>query len=265
MELIEPFFRDAGTGPGVVCFHANASNSAQWRGLQERLAPRFRVLAPDSFGAGKSPPWPSDRTITLSDEVALAEPVLARAGPSVTLVGHSYGAAIALIAALRHPDRVRALAIYEPTLFSLLDAQTPPPNAADGIREAVAHAALALEAGDQDAAAQWFIDYWMGTGAWQQTPQQRKPSIAAAVANVRGWAHALLGEPTPLQAFRSLDIPVLFMVGKHSPASSLGVAKLLTGALPRVEQVTFEGLGHMGPVTHPDVVNEVIAQFVERC
>ncbi|RYF71255.1 MAG: alpha/beta fold hydrolase, partial [Comamonadaceae bacterium] len=80
MTRPDVFCREAGTGPGVVCLHANASSSAQWRGLMERLAPSFRVLAPDAYGAGKSPEWPSDRFIMLADEVALIEPVLARAG-----------------------------------------------------------------------------------------------------------------------------------------------------------------------------------------
>lgn len=75
---------------------------------------------------------------------------------------------------------------------------------------------------------------------------------------------ALFTEPTPLEAFRSLDVPVLYMVGKRSPASAHGVARLLARALPRVEAVEFEELGHMGPVTHPDQVNEVIARFLER-
>ena len=82
--------------------------------------------------------------------------------------------------------------------------------------------------------------------------------------NVRRWAHALFTEPTPLRAFRSLDVPVLYMVGKRSPPSARGVARLLTAVLPRVEMVEFENLGHMGPVTHPDAVNEVIGQFLER-
>ena len=127
--MLEPFFREAGTGPSVVCLHSNASTSGQWRGLMDRLAPKFRVLAPDSYGAGKSPDWPSDRRIRLLDEVALIEPVLARAGSPLALVGHSYGAAVALIAALTDPARVRAMVLYEPTLFALLDAKATPPNA----------------------------------------------------------------------------------------------------------------------------------------
>ena len=55
------------------------------------------------------------------------------------------------------------MALYEPTLFALLDAETPAPNEAEGIRNAVADASAALDAGNPDAAAERFIDYWMGT------------------------------------------------------------------------------------------------------
>ena len=264
MQQLSPFFREAGAGRGVVCLHSNASNSSQWRALMESLAPKFRVLAADSYGAGKSPAWPTDRPVGLRDEAALLEPVFALAGEPFALVGHSYGAAVALIAALAQPHRVRALALYEPTLFALLDAESPPPNEADGIRAAVAGAAAALDAGDPARAAEWFIDFWMGPGAWARTPEPRKGPIAGSVVNVRGWAGALLGEPTPLEAFAALDVPTLFMTGRDSPASSLGVARLLTRTLPRVEVIEFEGLGHMGPVTHPEVVNAAISRFLER-
>ena len=263
-SALAPYYREAGAGPGVVCVHSNASTSGQWRALMEALAPKYRVLAADSYGAGKSPPWPADRKLVLRDEVALLEPVFARAGDPFVLVGHSYGAAVCLMAAISQPGRVRALALYEPTLFALVDADQPPPNDADGIKGAVARAAAALDAGNPDLAAEHFIDFWMGKGAWARTPEPRKPPIAAAVANVRGWAHALMQEPTPLAAFRELKIPVLYMTGSDSPASSRGVARLLTRALPQVEVVEFKGMGHMAPVTHPEPINAAIAGFLER-
>ena len=264
MPQLEPFVREAGAGPGVVCLHSNVSTSSQWRGLIDLLAPKFHVFAPDAYDSGKSPRWPSDRIIGLGDEVALVEPVLMRAGSPVVLVGHSYGAAVALIAALKNPARVRALALYEPTLFALLDAERPPPNEAEGIRSAAADAGLCLDAGNQDGAAERFIDYWMEPGSWRQTPEQRKPAIAASMTNVRRWGHALFNEPTPLESFRSLDVPVLYMTGKRSTASAHGVARLLLSTLLRVEHVEFDTLGHMGPVTHADRVNEVIARFLEK-
>jgi pimeloyl-ACP methyl ester carboxylesterase len=248
----------------VVCLHSNASTSGQWRGLMDLLAPKFHVLAPDLYGAGKGPAWPTEKPVRLRDEAALIEAVFERAGNPFALIGHSYGAAVALIAALAQPHRVRALALYEPTLFSLIDAESPPPNDADGIRAAVAGAGASLDAGNPADAARCFIDFWMGAGAWERMPGPRKEPIASSIVNVRGWANALFGEATPLEAFAALNVPVLCMVGKNSPASSTGVAKLLASVLPRVEVIQFEGLGHMGPVTHSERVNDAIARFLER-
>jgi pimeloyl-ACP methyl ester carboxylesterase len=230
----------------------------------DSLAPRFHVLAADSFGAGKSPAWPTDRQVSLHDEVVLLEPVFARAGDPFALVGHSYGAAVALVAAVKQPHRIRALAIYEPTLFALLDAESPPPNDADGIREALASAIAALDADNPAGAAEYFIDFWMGKGTWAHMPETRKDPIIASIINIGGWATALFDEPTPLAAFSKLNVPVLYMIGKNSPASSRGVGQLLIKILPQVQVVEFDGLGHMGPITHPEVVNEVISRFLGK-
>jgi pimeloyl-ACP methyl ester carboxylesterase len=265
MTSLRPFYREAGSGPGVVCLHANASTSGQWRGLMAMLADRFHVLAADLFGAGQSPAWPSDRPPSLGSEAALVEPVFAQAGDPFVIVGHSYGAAVAIVAALSQPQRVRALALYEPVLFSLIDAESPPPNEADGIRAAIAGAQAALDAADPAGAAECFIDFWMGRGAWAHMPDSRKGPIAASVVNIRKWETALFREPTPLAACSNLRIPVLFMTGSESPAPSRGVARLLVRTLPQVETVEFSGVGHMGPITHPEVVNEAIARFLERC
>lgn len=264
MPILEPFVREAGAGPGVVCLHANASSSAQWRGLMDLLCGSHRLLAPDLYGSGKSPDWHSDRTISLRDEVNFNQPVFARAGTPFTLVGHSYGAAVALIAALANPGRVRALAVYEPTLFAVVAAQAPPSSSVDGIRNAVLAAGAALDAGNRDAAAEQFIDYWMGAGSWSATPSQRKPAIADSVANVRRWLHALLTEPTPVEAFASLDMPILYMRGGSSPESAHAVARVLLPFLRGAEVVEFPGLGHMAPVTHPEVINAEIARFLGK-
>ncbi|MEY4751962.1 MAG: hypothetical protein RIQ60_4176 [Pseudomonadota bacterium] len=256
------FLREAGAGPAVVCLHANAGSSSQWRGLMDALGPTHHVLAPDNWGAGKSPAWPHARKVTLADEVDLLGPVFDRAGARFVLVGHSYGGAVALKAALRYRSRVNALVLYEPTLFSLVDAQGPPPNGADGIRTAVAASVTALARGDRDAAAAHFINFWMGAGAWVATPPARKPAITEAIVAVEHWAHALLQEPAPLQDFAQLDLPVLYMVGERSPEPAQAVARLLIPALPRVTVRRFDGLGHMAPVTHPEVVNAAIVDFL---
>src|SRR4029453_16409543 len=138
-----------------------------------------------------------------------------------------------------------------------------PPNEADGIRGAVASAAAAVDAGDLDRAAQHFVHFWMGSRARARTPDPRKGPIAQSMVNVRGWGDAFFNEPTPLAAFSQLKVPVLYMMGSKSPSSSRGVGRLLIRALPKVQVIEFNGVGHMGPVTHHEVVNDAISRFLE--
>lgn len=257
-----PFFRESGCGPIVLCVHCNASSSSQWRPLMERLASQRHVIAPDTHGAGRGPAWPSGRRLVLADEVELLAPWFDRADQPLDLVGHSYGGAVALLAALRWPERVRRLVLFEPTLFALIDADLPSPNAADHIRETVAQAAAAVAAGDPGRAAELFIDYWMGEGALRSKPEPQRAAIEAAIVQVQGWGHALLSEATPLAAFGALQMPVLLMCGSDTTTAAQAVASLLEHTLPRVQTLTFEGLGHMAPITHPERVDAAIAAFL---
>ncbi len=259
-----PYVREAGRGPPVLCLHSNASNSGQWRALMDRLSPTHRVLAADAYGAGRSPQWPHDRALTLADEAALLGPVFVSVGEPVVLVGHSYGAAVALLAAIANPDGIKALALYEPPLGAWIDADSPPPNQADGLRAAAADAATAVDAGHCEAGAERFIDYWMGDGSWARMPASRQAPIAASVVHVRRWAHALFSEPTPISALAALDLPVLLMSGGRSTPAAHAVTRLLAAALPKAERLDFATLGHMAPVTDPEPVNDALVAWLKR-
>ncbi len=84
------------------------------------------------------------------------------------------------------------------------------------------------------------------------------------MVNIPHWAHALFTEPTPLSASRNLTMPVLLMIGHDTTAAARAVMRLLVRALPHAEVLEFSGLGHMGPVTHPETVNPAIEGFLRR-
>jgi pimeloyl-ACP methyl ester carboxylesterase len=259
-----PFVHEAGTGPAVVCLHSNAASSSQWLDLSATLSPRYRVLAPDFWGSGRSPRPQPGMLPMLGDELDLLEPVFRAAGERFFLVGHSYGGAAALVAAARWPQRVAGLVLYEPTLFALLEQQVPnhPSNA--GILGAVGDANALLDAGRIDFLARRFIDYWMGEGAWDAVPANRKGRIAESMANLPAWSRALTQEPTRIEALAALRMPILLMRGARSPQSAQGVADELAARLHEPELVTFGHMGHMGPLTHAAEVNAAIAAFLGR-
>lgn len=261
-----PFVREGGRGPVVVCLHSNSASSTQWRRLSERLEDRFTVVAPDLWSAGRSPVWNQARPITLADEVALLEPVFDRCRSGCHLVGHSYGGAVALMAALRYPDQVRSIAIYEPTLFWLVLAGDRPADV-DGIVGAATDAAAAFAEGRLEDGTRRFVDFWSGAGAWDRIPVERRPGIIDATRFIAHWAHAAIREATPLAAFTDIRVPVLVMSGEASPLSGRAPADLLARTLSAVAPVTrttFAGFGHMAPVTDPEPINAAIAAFLDR-
>jgi pimeloyl-ACP methyl ester carboxylesterase len=230
----------------------------------DQLADRFRTLAVDLYGSGKSPAWPGLRPLALADEVALLAPALTEAGDQFHLVGHSYGGAVALKAALANPGRIRSLVVFEPVLFSLLFAEDASQPAAREIAAVREETVAAVDRGDPSASGARFVDYWMGAGTWAGMPEPRRQAVATVMGSVSAEWDAAFGEPTPLVAFSALEVPVLYLTGSDSPASSLEVARLLTKALPRVTAVEIDGVGHMGPVTHPALVNTLIERHLER-
>lgn len=230
----------------------------------DHLAARFRTIAVDLYGYGQSPAWPDDRPLSLADEAALLEPVFAAAGDRFHMIGHSYGGAVALKAALVRPARLRSLILFEPVLFAILIAEDPNQPAAREIAAVRDDTVAAVERGDLDAAGGRFVDYWMGAGAWAEMPESRRRAVASAMRKVKAEWRAAFTEPTPLSAFAALDVPTLCIMGSGSPASTRGVARLLTKTLPSVTTVGIDGVGHMAPVTHPDRVNAVIAAHLER-
>ena len=262
------FVRRAGQGPAVVCLHANAASSSQWRGLMDRLSTRHTVVAPDAYGSGKGPAWTEPRLMDLEDEAALIRPLLDGLDGPLCFVGHSHGAAVALLLALemhRHqPGRVAALALYEPTLFAVaLQLDRHDPDVA-GIQDAVRRSVALTAAGDPDRGAGAFIDYWMGDGAWAATPEARKPAIIDAARLVDHWRHALCESPLRAEDFKALDVPVFYGIGAQTRPSARRVAELLTAALPNVTVQTFADAGHMGPITHADAVNAAVDDFLRQ-
>jgi pimeloyl-ACP methyl ester carboxylesterase len=229
----------------------------------ERLADRFRVIAVDLYGSGKTAAWPQDQPMHLDDELALLSPVFRAAGDRFHLIGHSFGGAIALKAALADGDRLISLVLYEPVLFSVLTADAPESAAAREILAVRDDTIRLVDEGNLNASAQRFVDYWMGDGSWAATPEPRRPVLAAAMRAVKSEWHAAFYEPAPLSAFAAVNVPTLFLTGTKSKASALAVARLMTGVLPCVRVEEIEGAGHMAPVTHPDTVNPLIERFLE--
>jgi pimeloyl-ACP methyl ester carboxylesterase len=263
MILAKPNIQSVGHGPEVVLLHSSGSSSRQFDALVDSLQSRFRLHAVDLHGHGATPAWGGAARMTLADEAALVEPLLLSALEGVHLVGHSYGGAIALKLAAKHPTRVRSVAVYEPVLFRLLfDYNARHAPAQDVLATAVSiNNWLARD--DRHEAARRFVDFWSGEGTWDAMPATRRQSIAARMPSVHAHFHALFYDTLQRSQLAQLRMPMLFLTGARTVAATRRIGELLRYTLPYAQHEMLPGMGHLGPVTHAPIVNARIAGFMD--
>ncbi|WP_244441613.1 alpha/beta fold hydrolase [Pseudidiomarina atlantica] len=259
MPLPQGFYRyGTATGAKILLLHSSQSNSGQWRELIQRLTPDYDVLAVDLLGYGKAPAAEVEHSdaFRFTDEVPrILDGVSTLWGDTpVILVGHSYGGALALKLALEKLLPVSAVAVYEPVAFHILDAKDP-------ARAEIETIATETDQADAMLSTEIFVDYWNRAGYFRALPNKVQQLMASQAHKVSMDFAALMGEPHKLVDYRLLDCPVLLLTGSESRLSAQTVAAQLQQVLPqvKVEQVSC---GHMGPLTHPQLVNPLLVRFI---
>lgn len=251
-------YMDVGSGPPVVLVHSSASGYRQWQRLVDDLQGRYRVIAVNLFGYGKTSPWPAARPLTAADQASLVAAAAAIAGEPVALVGHSLGGAVAMEAAVLLSDRVRLLIAFEPILFAHLASHGPAGAYAEIAGIATRFNELA-RAGDWNAVGEWFVDYWSGGGAWAaMTPQRRHNMLAMLPAVVHEWDMATSGL-RPLASWSAITAPVHLLHAADTRAPTRAIVKLLAATYPGWQVQEVPSGGHMAPLSRPDLVNPLIA------
>lgn len=230
----------------LICLHCSGGTGRQWSPMVGAFADRFDVLTPDLLGYGGGARWPTGTPVSLDAEAHALAPLLQR-GP-VHLFGHSYGGTVALQIALRWPERVSSLTLYEPVRFALLLRRPATQEAAEAIVGVGRRIGMAVLSGRLDDAAQRFVDYWCGDGAWARLGDGARRALAARMPKVQAEFEALFADRVPAGAYRGLTMPVQLIGGARSPLPARQVLDVLAGELPHAERRVLAGLGHMGPV-----------------
>lgn len=247
----------------VVALHSGGMSSRQWRSLARALGDRWRVIAPDLLGSGANPPWDDTVPFDLAMDVSAVRAVVAPLGP-VHLVGHSYGALIAMKLAAREPQLARTLTLYEPPAFGLLRAGDDD-DAAEQLR-ALARDPVFIDetTGGGEAWLERFIDWWSGPGAWRSLPDEGRAAFAKVGRKVFREVQSLTGDRASAESYRGASAPALLLSGSRTPLAERRVMERLAEALPHAERVVIEGAGHMGPITHAAEVNAAVRPWLER-
>lgn len=230
--------------PSVVLLHGLTDAGTVWPDLVERWGSRYRILAPDLRGHGRSPRFTDEElvdphAVMVADVVALLDSL---PGP-VLLVGHSMGGNLALNATLARPERVRALVLEDPA--------KPPANATPD-PEFVAWNEAMIDAVVADRAAEV-------ARMARETPW--------SAAEIEAWAECkpfvdrrflrrtVLGAADWEELFEALTRPTLLLVPVEAPMAPGPIAN------PLVTRLVVEEAGHCLRRDRPEEYHRAVEAF----
>lgn len=231
----------------VVLIHGSMDRQSGFRRLAKSLSTTNRVLTYDRRGyAGSSDmsgPFGIDQQVADLLEVIEARPAV--------LVGHSFGGAVALACACRHPELVRGVVVYE----SPMSWEPWWPSDSGGAR------AVAM-ADDPEAAAEAFLLRFIGERLWNRLPEGTKRERRAE-------GKALVGELGDLRATAAwkpedLRVPVISGYGSRA-RDYIGRASQVIGSLPDGRAVMIDGAHHNAHSAQPEAFERLLVEpLLER-
>jgi (E)-2-((N-methylformamido)methylene)succinate hydrolase len=243
----------AGSGPPLVLIHGVGSSLRSWDHVVERLGDDYRVLRYDTLGHGDSekPDGPYALDDYVSESLALLD---AEGIESANIIGSSFGGMIAQAFAITHPQRVATVA-----LLSAVAARTPEQRAA------VIERADQLAAGGAERTVGAALERWY-------TPEFRakhQDLLAQQAERVKsndpmGYAAAyrVFAESDLDQELSQIRAPTLIVTGEHDVGSTPEMARLMHERIPGSRLEILPVLRHGILVEAPDVVADLLRDFL---
>ena len=256
-------YTDDGQGPAVILIHGGASNYRQWEPLIGQLKDRYRVLAVNLRGTGKTSPWALAKPQPLSAQTQLIEALAELVGEPVSLVGHSYGATIAMKVAQTTSVQINKMVLVEPNPFFLLNRPGYEDGRADIDIMAEPFQRLAAEDRWSEMGVH-FIDYWFGTGSWQAMGEKRQASISAMMPTIRSAWDGLMHDPVPIETWADIATRTLLITSADTRLSVKCIRDQMRDHLPGLSFAETPEGGHMAIVGRPDLVNPDIIRFLDQ-
>lgn len=270
-------YREQGQGEPVVLVHGSASDLRTWQHQVPAIAKSHRAIAYSRRYARPNEDIPPDLDDQMSPHVDdLVAFLRAIDAAPAHLVGHSWGAFICLLAAIRHPQAVRSLVLQEPPVLSVFVSTPPRPGEllrlfvrrprtalvilSFGART-IAPAQRAFLRGDDNAALEVFACGVLGRETYEGLPQERRQQARENVCAVRAQLLGAGFPPLSEDDVRGVRVPTLLMTGDRSPAYLLRLSERLEQLLPNAQRVKIAA-SHAMQEENPAAVNDAILGFL---
>lgn len=238
------YYETHGSGPAMLLSHGYGATCRMWDGQIAAFADRYRVIVWDMRGHGQSgdPAEPAaySQALTVGDMAA----VLDTNGAERAIVGGlSLGGVMSLAFHLAHPERVRALMLFD----------TGPgfrnPEARRQWNERAEARARSLE--ENGLAA-------LGGGAEARLGRHR------SAQGLAGAARGMLAQydSSLIDSLPHIAVPTLVLVGSEDK-NFIAASDYMKAKIPGARRAVIGGAGHAANLDQPDAFNKAVAMFLE--
>lgn len=252
---LDVHYLERGTGLPVVLLHGFPMDCRMWQAQVDNLGERYRAIAPDFRGFGRSASDSPFTTESLADDVhALLEQI---GGRPCVLAGLSMGGYVTLAYARKYPADLRGLMLVD-TKAAADDAQA---------RENRNRMIDLVRSKGSQAVAQQMLPRLLAEDTPRNRPAQAQALRAMMEAcpskTIENALACLRDRPDQTQTLASIPVPTLIVVGDSDSITPISVAQAMQARIPRAQLAVITGAGHMSPMEQPSQVNRAMSRFLE--
>lgn len=243
--------------PAVVLIHGFAENNQIWDQQQAYLSEQFYVITPDLPGSGQTPltePLSIESMADYVQSVLVAEGV-----ENAVIIGHSMGGYVALALAEKYPAMVKGLGLFH---------STAAPDSEEK-KEGRLKSINIIEQYGGEAFIKQALPNMFSPAYKKQHPEQVEAYVSLGLqcpqASLIAYYRAMINRPDRTAILSSLEVPVLFVLGKDDTAIPLK-SVLSQVSIPHTSSIhIFDNTGHMGMWEIPEASRLLLQQFILFC
>ena len=265
-----------GEGQPVLFVHGSVSDHRTWQTQIEAFGRHYRAIAYSRRYHWPNQPIAKGADYAMCGQVNDLEAMIVSLGVGpIHLVGHSYGAFIALLLACRRPDLLRSLVLAEPPVVTLLVSN--PPKALEILRllatrprtaaalmnfgaRGLGPATDAFKAGDVEKGLRLFGTAVLGREAFQKLTDQRLREMRDNLILAEFLGSGFV--PVDPGAVRRIEYPALLVTGARSPALFHRLTDMLEELLPRALRVEIAQASHSMHEDNAPAFNAAVLAFL---
>jgi pimeloyl-ACP methyl ester carboxylesterase len=248
------YYEDTGSGPVMLLSHSWWCDGRQWPQVPVLVAAGYRVLNLDNRGHGQS--GPHREPFTLWDMADDLVAVLDHAGvDQAILVGLSIGGMASIRAALRYPDRVRALVLADTGA------------AAQGFVNRAKITALGpfFRTPARHLVVPQLMNVLFGPTARRDQPDLvatwRDRFLAQDPESMLTAGHALIGRDDVTGRLAEITAPTLVIVGEQDVDPGVTGSVSMAARIPGARFVALPDTGHLSALEQPDAFGAALLSF----